>query len=320
MRKLNIKEAGFTLIESLVAAFIGVIVLAVVISVSIEYLKYSREQSAQNALNDQSNSLIAMVKDDVQIAGTGSALDTGGAGPIGKSSTEQRCGVYVSPDGKSLDVWHLTNGGSGTVAETSTTAGVSTVVLLGSELTAFANIPIGGGVVVFPKVPSVTSAPGILTLTELPRASTSTDFGTPGDFANVNQSLCVTLKGRLNQGTCFGLTGERATIASGDFVAPFRRLIRYSSTTDGMLRTEYEMETAGCGLSTGTQVTIPKQIVPDYTFAYYLGDGSISGDVNAGNRNLMRGIFLTLKVQDPGRAERFKTTFTPIFVKEWSRP
>jgi type II secretory pathway pseudopilin PulG len=309
-------QFGFTLVETLVASVIGLIVLGVVFSLASNYLKWSREQSAQNNLVEQTNGLSGMLTEDIQTAGVGSGLSSGGAGIIGKSGGTPRCATYVTQDGKGLDIWQLANGGGGTISAVKTEGGITTVVLLGAQLSSLSSLTTGSACVLFPGTNSWSAAPAFLVLSEVPRAAQADDLSTPSDFASLNASLAVTLRGRLNSGTCLNLAGETATVSVGGFAAPFRRLIRYAAVSEGLKRTEYEVETGGCGMTSGNEVVIPKAILPDYKFSYYQQDGTVTNDLNAANAPSVRGIYTSLTVQDPAGTKR-KTVFSPTFIQEW---
>lgn len=309
-------QSGFTLIETLIASLIGLIILGVVFSLASNYLNWSREQAAQNNLVEQANGLTAMLNEDVQTAGVGSGLSGGGAGVIGKSGGTPRCAAYVTTDGKGLDLWQLADGGGGTISSVRTDGGITTVVLLGAQLASLSSLRAGSGCVLFPSANSWSAAPAYLILTEIPRASQADDLPTPSDYNNLNASLAVTLKGRLNSGTCLNLAGETGTVSVGGFAAPFRRLIRYEAVTEGLKRSEFEIETGGCGMTSGNEVVIPRVILTDYRFSYYREDGTVTNDLNAGNAPSVRGIFTSLTIQDPAGTRR-KTVYSPNFVQEW---
>jgi hypothetical protein len=314
MTNKSIRETrrGYTLVETLIASAVALVVLGMVVTASVTYLRTSREEGAKNAINEQIAGLAGLLEEDFGKAGTGSGRAGGGAGVMGRGDGGERVAVHIASPNGDLDIWRCAVGRGGTVAGVRLSGSQATVVVAGVRPEEYA-LGAGAGCLFFPSAPK---GPGLLVLTAPPRTPILSDFAAPEDMAQLNVAESVTLIGRVNAESCFELRGVQ-DIGLGDFVAPLDRFIQYRSLPTGWRRTEFSATVSGCAAASGKESLFPKILVPEISARYFLADGGTVAALDATTFALARGVHVTLRIADP-TGTRARTVSIPFFVASWT--
>jgi type II secretory pathway pseudopilin PulG len=306
------RSHGYTLIETLIAATVGLIILGLIVTTSVTYLRTSREEGAKNAVNEQIAGIIDLLNEDLGAAGTGSGRVGGGAGIMGLGPEGERRAVHIGSPNGDLDIWRCAAGRAGTVAAVRVSGSQATVVVTGIAAEEYGG-GVGTGCLFFPAAPK---GPGLLVLTAPPRPPVAGDFSAAGEFSDINAAAAVTLVGRVNAEACLELAGVQ-DIGVGDFVAPLDRLIQYRNTPAGWRRTEFSARVSGCASVSGKETLLPKILLPEIAARYFLADGSAVPGLDEASASLARGVQVTMRVADP-TGTRSRRVSIPIFVQSWA--
>lgn len=292
---------GFTLLETLLAGLLGLVLLGLIVGLLISIRKGRLTYAALLTLDEQASEITQSLQEDLSGAGAGTA-NGGRARLLVKADGRSVPAAFVSADGRTLTVLKTAPEEIGKVLRV---AGADIVI---SGKTKYWETLKVGQVVLFV---NPVGDPAFMRLTAVPRQVAATDL--PGGKARPRQTAVLTVEPAT---TCGGLTPLSTTVGVDAIASPLGSVVRYYPGQEGLVREEL----AGC-VTTATlenaTLLAPTMVGGDVRFLNRTRDGG-SLTVPA-DPTTLTGIGVTFSLKDEAtRLER--KVVLDIAVAEWKEP
>lgn len=242
------RSEGYTLIETLIVAFLVTVVFGLV-AVSIRgFLSYRKTVASRTRLQQYETALTTSMIEDVANAGKGLKNAEGNRLVVTEAKTgKAQPAAFLESDGKTLTI--VTTAREG-VGETLVSSSPGTLVVAGVEFAKWQPLQVGSLVFCVNR----TGPPALYEIRSVPRRATASDIG-GSEFlkVNLNRTAVVSV---VAASACAGVGPATTTQAATARVVPVTRIVRYRVENEGVVREEVTT----CGSRSATSGTTDSRI------------------------------------------------------------